>query len=136
MQDDGEQATFVGTLLDSGEGFTLCSRCMALWCAAMLQGMTGVDMSPVVQAISEPDTTAAGVTEPTSSAAADDDAADDTEWGDVGLDDPMPDNQPDDAPLGKTKSGVTVGHSRAGRDSDSAPTGGKRHATEPTPQDE
>lgn len=55
MAEDGEQAVFVGTMLTTGDGFNLCEEHFAMWCAAMLQTMTGIDPTPFIAAISDPD---------------------------------------------------------------------------------
>jgi hypothetical protein len=53
MSQDGNQAVFVGTMLETGDGFTLCDTCLVAWAAAMLQSMTGVDPTPFLAAISD-----------------------------------------------------------------------------------
>jgi hypothetical protein len=53
MSNDGRTATFVGTMLDTGDGVTLCDECLVMYCAAILQTMTGVDPTPFLQAISD-----------------------------------------------------------------------------------
>lgn len=102
MSGDGSPATFVGTMLATGDGFTLCDECLVSWCAAMLQATTGLDPAPFIAALS------------TDSAPTSPDADRDT-----------PDAEPDlDPPIGRTKAGVTVGRSRKQRSSGTAATGG------------
>jgi hypothetical protein len=55
MSNDGQQAVFVGTMLATGDAVALCDECLVMWSAALLQAMTGVDPTPFLQAISEPD---------------------------------------------------------------------------------
>ena len=52
MSQDGREAVFVGTMLQTGDAFTLCDECLVGWSAALLQSMTGVDPTPFLQAIS------------------------------------------------------------------------------------
>lgn len=58
MSEDGNQAVFVGTMLETGDGFTLCDECLAMWAIAMTSTMTGVDPTPFIAALSEPETEA------------------------------------------------------------------------------
>lgn len=51
---DGNTATFVATMLQTGHGFALCDECLVPWAAALLQAMTGVDPAPFIEAVSEP----------------------------------------------------------------------------------
>lgn len=53
MTGDGQPAVFVGTMLQTGDAFTLCDACLVMWTAALLQSMTGVDATPFLQAISD-----------------------------------------------------------------------------------
>lgn len=53
MTGDGEPAVFVGTMLQTGDAFTLCDGCLVMWSAALLQSMTGVDAAPFISAISD-----------------------------------------------------------------------------------
>jgi hypothetical protein len=53
MTGDGQPAVFVGTMLQTGDAFTLCDACLVMWTAALLQSMTGVDPTPFLQAISD-----------------------------------------------------------------------------------
>jgi hypothetical protein len=55
MSQDGNAAVFIGTFLQTGQPVAVCDECMVPWAAAVLQGMTGVDPAPFLQAISEPD---------------------------------------------------------------------------------
>lgn len=55
MSQDGSQAVFVGTMLETGDGFALCENCLPMWAASLLQAMTGVDPEPFIRALSEPD---------------------------------------------------------------------------------
>lgn len=57
MSNDGNTATFVGTMLESGDGFTLCDECLVAWSAALLQAMTGVDPAPFLAAVSDDEVT-------------------------------------------------------------------------------
>lgn len=102
MSGDGRPATFVGTMLTTGDGFTLCDECLVSWCAALLQATTGLDPAPFIAALS----TDSAPAEPG------------TDAGAVGT-------EPDlDPPIGRTKAGVTVGRSRKQRSSGTAATGG------------
>lgn len=51
--DDGREAVFTGTFLKTGDVVTLCDECLAMWCAATLEVMTGVDPEPFIRAISD-----------------------------------------------------------------------------------
>ncbi len=62
MSDDGNQAVFVGTMLQTGDAVALCDQCIVPWAAALLNVMTGVDPAPFLAAVSEPDPVA-GVAE-------------------------------------------------------------------------
>lgn len=53
MSDDGNQAVFVGTMLQTGDAVALCDECLVAWSAALLNAMTGVDPTPFLQAISD-----------------------------------------------------------------------------------
>jgi hypothetical protein len=55
MTEDGNQATVIISVFEGGQTFTLCDECLAMWTAAMLEALTGVDPAPFLQAISEPD---------------------------------------------------------------------------------
>ena len=55
MSDDGRQAVFVGTMLQTGDAVALCDECLVMWAAALLQAMTGVDPQPFIAAMSEAD---------------------------------------------------------------------------------
>lgn len=55
MSEDGRQAVFVGTMLQTGDAVALCDECLVMWAAALLQAMTGVDPQPFIAAMSEDD---------------------------------------------------------------------------------
>lgn len=82
MSEDGRQAVFVGTMLQTGDAVALCDECLVMWAAALLQAMTGVDPQPFIAAMSETDpagdaTAGAPTDEPPAPAPADtDDDAD------------------------------------------------------------
>jgi len=74
MSGDGETATFVGTMLATGDAVALCDACLVPWTAAVLQAMTGIDPEPFLRAISDenaPDDTAGGDTDGEATASAD-----------------------------------------------------------------
>lgn len=52
---DGNSAVFVGTMLATGDGFTLCDECLAMWAIALASRMTGVDPAPFIHALSVDD---------------------------------------------------------------------------------
>ena len=56
MSEDGQPAAAIISLMENGESFTLCDDHLAMWCASMLQAMTGVDPTPFIAALSDPDT--------------------------------------------------------------------------------
>lgn len=58
MSQDGNTAVFVGTMLQTGDAVALCDECLVPWSAALLQAMTGVDPTPFLQAVSEPEVAA------------------------------------------------------------------------------
>lgn len=55
MSEDGRQAVFVGTMLQTGDAVALCDECLVMWAAALLSTMTGVDPEPFLRAISQAD---------------------------------------------------------------------------------
>lgn len=55
MSDDGNNAVFVGTMLETGDAVALCNECLVGWSAALLSVMTGIDPGPFIAAISEGD---------------------------------------------------------------------------------
>jgi len=48
--DDGNAAVFIGTNFDTGESVTLCPPCLVSWCATIVEGMTGVPVSALIDA--------------------------------------------------------------------------------------
>jgi hypothetical protein len=70
MSDDGKPAVFLGTMLADGTTVAVCDECLVMFCASMLETMTGVDPAPFLRAISEDVDTA----DPTSADAAADEA--------------------------------------------------------------
>ena len=48
--DDGNAAVFIGTNLDTGETVTLCPPDLVSWCATIVEGMTGVPVSALIDA--------------------------------------------------------------------------------------
>lgn len=50
---DGNEAVFVGTMLQTGDAVALCDQCLVGWAAALLNVMTGVDPTPFIAAISD-----------------------------------------------------------------------------------
>jgi hypothetical protein len=52
MSGDGNQASMVATMLQTGDGFALCDECIIPWAAGLLGVMTGVDMEPYLLAVS------------------------------------------------------------------------------------
>lgn len=63
MSDDGNPAVFVGTMLATGDAVALCDECLVSWTAALLNVMTGVDPTPFLAAIGEPDSERVALTE-------------------------------------------------------------------------
>lgn len=53
MGEDGRQAVFVGTMLQTGDAVALCDECLVMWASALLQAMTGIDPEPFLRAVSE-----------------------------------------------------------------------------------
>lgn len=52
MSEDGSEAVFVGTMLQTGDSVALCDECLVAWAAALLNVMTGVDPQPFLRAVS------------------------------------------------------------------------------------
>jgi hypothetical protein len=52
--EDGNQAVLVATNLTNGDAVALCGECIVPWAAALLNGLTGVDPTPFLQAASAP----------------------------------------------------------------------------------
>ena len=71
MSDDGRDAVFVGTMLQTGDAVALCDECLVPWSAALLQALTGVDPTPFLRAVSDSEVTVEEV-EAAEAAAADD----------------------------------------------------------------
>ena len=60
MSEDGHQAVFIGTMLEDGESIQVCDECLVGFASAVLATMTGVDPTPFLAAISDPDTVPEG----------------------------------------------------------------------------
>lgn len=124
MSGDGNQAVFVGTLLQTGDAVALCDECLVPWAAAMLHAMTGVDPAPFIAAVSD-DTQAAGAAEgaptdePPAPAPADTD--DDAGWAASRVIESEQERASDSDP---EDGEPTVGRTRSGRGSGAARTGG------------
>lgn len=52
MSGDGNQASMVATMLQTGDGFALCDECIVPWAAGLLGVMTGLNMEPFLLAAS------------------------------------------------------------------------------------
>lgn len=114
MSEDGRPATFVGTMLETGEAYALCDECLVFWAAALLQGITGVDATPFIAAMSADEPAAEHSAAP----------GEDTAPGNVPgaaqgapTDEPPPPAPADtdtDPPIGTSKSGYPVGRTRPG----------------------
>ena len=48
MNEDGNAAVFVGTLLDSGDSVTLCPPCLVGWAVGIVEGGTGLPVSDII----------------------------------------------------------------------------------------
>lgn len=53
MSQDGREAVFVGTMLSTGDAYSLCDECLASWAIALVSTMTGIDPAPFILAISD-----------------------------------------------------------------------------------
>jgi hypothetical protein len=123
MSQDGRTAVFVGTMLETGDGFTLCDECLAAWCAALLSAMTGIDPTPFIAAISED--------QPIPFEVADQAAGDGTVSSDIVAGDAGEGEGEGDAaewvksgsPPPGSRTASSGGRSRHGRSSAAAPTG-------------
>jgi len=51
--DDGNAAVFIGTNFDTGESVTLCPPCLVSWCATIVEGMTGVPVSALIDSLNQ-----------------------------------------------------------------------------------
>lgn len=47
---DGNPAALIGTFLEGGQPVALCNDCLVPWAAALIEGMTGYEMAPVLAA--------------------------------------------------------------------------------------
>lgn len=50
MSEDGNAAIFVGTNFETGDSVTLCPTCLVSWCATIVEGLTGVPVSALIDA--------------------------------------------------------------------------------------
>jgi hypothetical protein len=48
--EDGNNAIFIGTNLDTGDSVSLCQSCLIEFFAAMLEGMTGIPVGAIMAA--------------------------------------------------------------------------------------
>lgn len=48
--DDGNAAIFTGTNFDTGDSVMLCPPCLVSFCATIIEGMTGVPVSALIDA--------------------------------------------------------------------------------------
>jgi hypothetical protein len=55
QSEDGRQAVFVGTFLNTGDAVAVCDECLVSFCAAVLNSMTGVDPEPFLRALAKDD---------------------------------------------------------------------------------
>lgn len=53
MTDDGNDAVFVGTMLETGDAFALCPQCWHDWLIVMLAGLTETDPAKIVAVVSD-----------------------------------------------------------------------------------
>lgn len=49
MSDDGNPAVFVGTMLQTGDAFTLCEDCFGAWVATIFAGLSGIELGVAVR---------------------------------------------------------------------------------------
>ena len=48
MNDDGNLAVFIGTNLETGDTVTVCPNCLVAFCAAIVEGMTGLAVTSLM----------------------------------------------------------------------------------------
>jgi hypothetical protein len=53
QMDDGQPATFLGTVVSDGSTVQVCDEHLLMFCLATVQQMTGLDPAPFIQAISD-----------------------------------------------------------------------------------
>lgn len=70
MSDDGNAAVFTGTNFETGQSVMLCGPCLVSFCATIVEGMTGLPVSALLDS--------AGEITADDDTAGDDDTADDT----------------------------------------------------------
>ena len=51
MSDDGNAAIFTGTNFDTGDSVTVCATCMVSFCATIVEGMTGLPVSALIDSL-------------------------------------------------------------------------------------
>lgn len=54
MSDDGNAAVFTGTNFDTGQSVMLCGPCLVSFCAAIVEGMTGLPVAALLDTVGEP----------------------------------------------------------------------------------
>ena len=56
QSEDGNAAVFTGTNFDTGQSVMLCSECLVSFCAAIVEGMTGLPVAALLDsATASPD---------------------------------------------------------------------------------
>lgn len=55
-------ATFIGTFMETGDALAVCGSCLVTFSLGMLQALTGIDATPLLEAVSS-DTTEPGTPE-------------------------------------------------------------------------
>lgn len=63
QSDDGNAAIFTGTNFDTGDSVMLCPACMVSFCATIIEGMTGLPVSALLDDMDKIVSDADGATE-------------------------------------------------------------------------
>ena len=53
MSDDGNAAVFTGTNFDTGQSVMLCGPCLVSFCATIVEGMTGLPVSALLDSVDQ-----------------------------------------------------------------------------------
>ena len=53
MSDDGNAAVFTGTNFETGQSVMLCGPCLVSFCATIVEGMTGLPVSALLDSAGE-----------------------------------------------------------------------------------
>lgn len=82
--DDGNAAIFTGTNFDTGDSVMLCPPCLVSFCATIIEGMTGIPVSALIDAAQSGELELGGDEHPDGDEVVTDDESTGT---DLGLDD-------------------------------------------------